>query len=333
MRRTPLERIRDGAILLVVVLSAATLGYRMAGWSWIDSIYMVVITIATVGYGETGPMTPALRIMTMAVIVFGMTAGAYTIGGFIQMMTEGEIERALGERRLGREVAKLRGHVIICGFGRMGRILADELHRLKTPFVVIERDPARIREANDLQYLALVGDAIQEGVLELAGVQVAKTLVTALPDDAANVFITLTGRNLNRNLQIIARGEQPSTQKKLIQAGADRVVLPATIGAMRIANMLTRPSAVEFLELVAGKSTLDVEIDEMVIPSGSLLAGQTVSQAEARRKHGLLFVAVRRGAGQMVFNPDDDFRFETADTIIVMGKSDDIGRFRAEYRV
>lgn len=333
MRRTPLERIRDGAILLTVVLSAATVGYRLAGWSWLDSIYMVVITVATVGYGEIGPMTPGLRILTMAVIVFGMTAGAYTIGGIVQMITEGEIDRALGERRLGREVAKLHGHVIICGFGRMGRILADELHRLKTPFVVIERDQPRIREANDLQYLALIGDATQEGVLEMARVQEAKTLVTALPDDDANVFITLTGRNLNRNLQIIARGEQPSTQKKLIQAGADRVVLPATIGAMRIANMLTRPSAVEFLELVAGKSTLDVEIDEMVIPDGSLLAGQTVSQAEARRKHGLLCVAIRRGAGQMIFNPDDDFKFETGDTIIVMGKPDDIGRFRGEYRV
>lgn len=333
MRRTPLERIRDGAILLTVVVTAAVLGYRLAGWSWLDSIYMVVITLGTIGYGETGPMTPSLRILTMAVIIFGMTAGAYTIGGFIQMMTEGEIEKALGERRLGREVAKLRQHVIICGFGRMGRILADELHRIRTPFVIVEREAKRIREANDSQYLALLGDATEEGVLELAGVQHARTLVTALPDDAANVFITLTGRNLNRNMQIIARGEQPSTQKKLIQAGADRVVLPASIGAMRIANMLTRPSAVEFLELVAGKSTLDVEIDEMVVPAGCPLAGQTVAQAEARRKHGLLFVAIRRGAGQMIFNPDDDFKIETGDTIIIMGRSEDIGRFRGENQV
>jgi voltage-gated potassium channel len=331
--KTPLERIRIGAVLLVAILSAAVFGYRWAGWSWLDAVYMVVTTVATVGYGEIGPMTPPLRLMTIFLIIFGITAGAYTMGGFIQMVTEGEIERALGERRLGREIAKLRSHVVICGFGRIGKILSAELQRLKMPFVIIECEPQRIREAHEQSYLALAGDATEESVLEMAGVPQAKTLVIALPNDAANVFITLTGRNMNRNLQIIARGEQLSTQKKLMQAGADRVVLPATIGAMRIANMLTRPSAVEFLELVAGKSTLDVEIDEMVVPAGSRLVAQTVAQAEARRKHGLLFVAVRRGDGQMIFNPDDDFCFQTDDTIIVMGKANDISRFRAEYRV
>jgi len=331
--KTPLQRIRIGAVLAAIILLAATLGYRWAGWSWLDSIYMVVTTVTTVGYGEIGPMTPSLRLMNLFLIVFGITAGAYTMGGFIQMVTEGEIERVLGERRQGREIAHLKDHVVICGFGRIGKILSAELHRQHMPFVIIESDPGRAHEAHDLGYLSLTGDATEEGSLETARVQYAKTLVTALPNDAANVFITLTGRNMSRALQIIARGEQPSTQKKLIQAGADRVVLPASIGAMRIANMLTRPSAVEFLELVAGKSTLDVEIDELVVPANNRLLELTVAQAEARRKHGLLIVAMRRGGGQIIFNPDDDLNFQPGDTLVVMGKPQDIARFRSEYQL
>jgi voltage-gated potassium channel len=267
------------------------------------------------------------------VILTGVSAAAYTFGGVLQMMTEGEIEKVVGTRRLAHDIAKLKDHVIVCGFGRIGQILCEELTRSKHSFVVIECSPERIELARSLGYLTQTGDATEEEVLAVVGIGRAKTLVTALPTDAANVFITLTSRNLNRSLQIIARGEFPSTQKKLLQAGANRVVLPAATGAQRMAAMVTRPSTIELLELVAGKSVLDVEIDEVAIPAGCPLVGNTVQSAETRRIHGLLVVAVKRRHGAMVFNPGADFVFEAGDTVIVMGKPDHIGRFRQENQI
>jgi voltage-gated potassium channel len=232
-----------------------------------------------------------------------------------------------------RGIEHLQKHVIVCGFGRMGQILSQELKRRGEAFVVVDHDNERIVEAQNLDYLAFSGDATEEDVLLSVGVQRAKSLITVLPSDAANVFIALTSRNLNQDLQIIARGEIPSAYKKLIQAGADRVVLPAAIGAQRMAAMVTRPSTVELMDLVAGQSSMDVEIDEVLIGPQSHLVEQSVGQVETRRRHGLLIVAVKQAAGDMVFNPDADFIFQGGDTAIVMGRLEDIERFREEYRV
>jgi voltage-gated potassium channel len=325
-----LRRIIRGVIALAIVFVLSVLGYRLAGWSWTDSLYMVVITISTIGYGEIGPMTPGIRLYTVLVIVCGLTASGYALGGLFQLALMGEVENYLGQRRMTHEIEHLNQHTIICGYGRIGHILSDELHRERERFVIIERNERTIGEARQNGYLALSGDATEEAILETAGIHRAKCLVTALPDDAANVFITLTARNLNPKLRIIARGELPTTQKKLVQAGADRVVLPAAIGGLRMAAMVTRPSTVEFLELVVGHSSMDVELDELSIAPGALLIGRTVQQAEARRRHGLLVVAVKRADGKLIFNPDADFVFEPNDTVIVMGKVDDIKRFRGE---
>lgn len=326
---TPLGRIRRGAVILIGIFVVAVVGYRViGGWTWLDSVYMVIVTISTVGYREIGEMDDRLKVFSIIVIVFGISAAVYTIGGFMQMVAEGEINRALGMRRATRDIEKLKGHVIICGFGRIGQILADEMRRRKQSFVIIDKDNGRLADAREMGILALGGDATEEDTLEKAGIDRAKSLVSALAADADNVFITLTSRNRNPKLQIIARGEFPSTQKKLIQAGADRVVLPAAIGAHRIANMVTRPSIVELMELVAGESTLDIEIDELVLPEKSSLVGKTVMQTEAHRSHGLLVVAVRRAEGEMIFKPNADFAFQPNDTVIVMGRVEDIERFR-----
>jgi voltage-gated potassium channel len=331
---TPLRKIRVGAVILVAILVLSTVGYRVWGnWSWLDSFYMVAITVSTVGYREVGELDQTLKILTIVLIVFGISAAIYTIGGFIQMMTEGEIERALGVRRLTRDIGKLSNHVIVCGFGRMGHILTDEMTRRNKTFVVIDLDPVPVADLVSQGHLAIQGDATEEDVLLEAGVERARSLVTALPSDAANVFITLTSRNLNSEMQIIARGEFPSTQKKLIQAGANRVVLPAAIGAQRIANMITRPSIVELMELVAGSSTLDVEVDELRVPGESRLIDSSVMEAETRRRHKLLLVAIKRSEGDIVFNPDPDTVFKPNDTIIVMGRAEDIERFRIEFSI
>jgi voltage-gated potassium channel len=335
MTSSPLKRLRIGLVILAIIFVVAVGGYTIAGWSVLEAIYMVVLTLSTVGLKEVHDLSgsPGLQAFTILVIVFGVTAAFYIVGGFVQMMAEGEINRALGLRRATREIERLSGHVIVCGFGRMGEILAAELQRRKKPFVAIEKEPERITEAVSLGYLALTGDATQEETLLHAGVKQAKTVVVTLPTDAENVFITLTARNLNPDLQIIARGELLATEKKLIQAGADRVVLPAAAAAVRMAAMITRPSTLELIELVAGSRVTEMQIDELTIPSESRLVGATVRDSQTRSRHGLLIVGIRHAGGDLVFNPDAGIAFQGGDTVIVMGQVADIERFRREYGI
>lgn len=330
---TPLTRIQRGAVALAVIFAIAVVGYRLAGWSWLDAIYMVAITISTVGYSEVGPMSPAVRMLTLGVIVFGISASVYTFGGFIQLLAQGELQRALGLLRMTREIEHLKGHIIVCGFGRIGRTLCQELHRERRQFVVVDNSEARVIEAQQLQFHVATGDATDEAVLERMGIARAATLLTTLPDDAANVFIALTARNLNPKLNIIARAEQPSTQKKLLQAGANHVVLPTAIGARQMAAMVIHPSAVEFLELLVGRGHLDVEIDEYQVTGASTLSGKTVREIESRSRHGLLVVAVKELSGTMLFNPDEDYVFVAGQTLILMGKLDALTKFREDFGV
>ena len=323
--------MRQGAVLLGLAFVAGVVAYRLMGRSWLDALYMVVITISTVGFGETSALRPAEQWVTIAVILTGISTAVFTIGGFFQMIVEGEIDRSLHSGRNLRAIDRLKDHVIVCGFGRIGELLAEQLHKNGQTFVVVDIDPGAVAEATNLGYLALAGDATEEDLLCSAGVQRARCLVTALSNDAANVFITLTSRNLNPGLQIIARGEHLTTQKKLLQAGANRVVLPAMIGASRMSAMITHPSTVELMELVAGQSVLDVEINELVVAAGSSLVGQTIRQFDIRRKHELLVVAVKQASGAMLFNPDADLSLAAGDVIVVMGRADNIERFRSEF--
>jgi voltage-gated potassium channel len=328
-----LKRLRIGLVVLAIIFLVAVAGYRLADWSWIDSVYMVVVTLSTVGYREARPMTPGLELFTILVIIFGVSTALYIVGGLVQMMAEGEINRALGIRRATREIERLHGHTVICGFGRVGEILAHELRRPDKPFVVIENEPERINDASSLGYLSLNHDSTEEDALKSSGVDRASTLVTTLPRDADNVFITLTARNLNPRLTIIARGEYPSTEKKLLQAGANRVVLPAAAGALRMAAMVTRPAALELIEVVAGGQIAEVEIDELTVTERSPLVGMTVSQSQTRSRHGLLIVGFRRVGGKLEFNPGGEAVFDAGASVVVMGRPADIDQFRAEYHV
>lgn len=332
---SPLSRIRAGLGVLALIFLAAVAGYwwLQEDWTLLDSVYMVVITLASVGYGEKSQLDPETQVFTILFIVFGVSTGFYIMGGFVQMMAEGEINRALGFRRVSRELEKLDKHVIICGFGRMGEALAEEIQRQGRPFVVVENTQDRIAEAVANGYLALADDATEEEALLKAGIKRAKVIVTTLPGDAENVFITLSARDLNPDLQIIARGEFRSTEKKLIRAGANRVVMPARAGALKMAAMITRPATVELVELVSGRHTTEVEVDELTVSSESSLVGKTVRDSQTRARHGLLIVALRHPDEELLFNPDADTVFQVGDTLSVMGKARDIERFRAEFKI
>ena len=331
--RTPLNRIRRGASVLAGVAITSIVGYHLlTGRPWIDAIYWFIITVSSVGYTEESGVSAEVQLFSIGVIIIGMSAAAYTIGGFLQMMTEGEIDRALGVRKLTRDIRRLNDHVIICGYGRIGQILAADLAQHNMPFLIIDTSNDLTLDAQSLGYLVMHGDATEEDVLLSAGVERAKCLVSGVPSDADNVYIALTTRNLNPKIQIISRGEQPNSEKKLRQAGADRVVMTAVIGAKNIGRMILRPHTADLFEQVADRHILDAEIDEVHIADSSPLVGMTVAEAAPRRDHRLLVIAARRTGGEMVFNPDAEHRFEGADTIIVMGRTEDITGFRTKYK-
>lgn len=330
---SPRERLWLGILVFVSVLTIAVSGFRYFGYSWIDSLYMVTITISTIGYGERSDASPQQKLFTMAVIVFGLTAAGYTVSGVAQWFFGGEIARLLGQQRMARDIQRLEKHTIVCGFGRIGEILAADLERHRKPFVVIEVDSARLDHAREKAYLILHGDATDDDVLTKAGVARAESLITSLPNDAANVFITLTARNLNCDLRIVARAEQPSSEKKLRQAGANRVVLPALIGAQQMVRMITRPSTADLMEVIRDQANLNLELDEVSIPAGCKLIGVSVRESEAHREHNLLVLAVKQASGEMIFHPSADYTFQSADVAIVLGDVTNIARFREQYQV
>ena len=328
------KRILTGTVIFVLTLIVAVNGYVLFGWTLLDSIYMVVITIFGVGYGEVKPLeTPPEKIFTMLVILAGTTSAVYIVGGFIQMVAGGEIHRALDNQRRSKEIENLKNHSIICGFGRMGQILAQQLQQDRQAFIVIERESDRVIKAQSMGYLVTEGNATDENLLISAGIKKARVLATVLPDDAANVFITLTARGLNSHLMILARGELPTTEKKLKLAGADRVVLPAIISGMRMANLITRPTT-DFLKSQSDRHYLDellgqinVQINELIVKAGSVLVNKTIGQLEVKGKGTFIIVALRRHNKTVIKNPDRSLILHPGDTVIVIGHEGDIPRF------
>jgi voltage-gated potassium channel len=330
----PLTKVRRGALVLAgFSLLCVVVHAWLTGRSWLESVYWFVITISTVGYGERSGETPAVMAFTIFAILVGVSLAAYVFGNFLQLLAQGAIERTLGVRRMHRDIDQLSNHTIVCGYGRVGKTLSEELAGRRVPFVVIENQSEIVAEAADSGYLFLTGDATDEDTLLEAGVMRASSLIVALRSDADNVFLTLTARNLNPRLRIIARGELPATEKKLHQAGADRVVMPAVLGARRMAAMVSHPHAAELIDLVTDHRALNATLEELQVPEESPWAGKSIRDAGTRSKHHLLIVALRRADGSMVFNPEADLVVQAGDTAIVMGKSEDLQNFRREYRL
>jgi voltage-gated potassium channel len=331
-RRSSVRRILLGFSAVFAVIGLGVLGYVALGWAPFDALFMVVITISGVGFGEVRPMgSSAERIHTMLIIALGMVAVAYTIAGFVQFLTEGEIQRLLGRQRMRRQIEMLNGHIVVAGFGRVGSLVCEELTEAEIPIVVIEQAPARLAEIERKGYLYVGGDATEETTLREAGLERAKVLVTAMPSDAETVFITLTARQMAPKVMIVARAEQPSTLKKLRQAGANHVVLPAAIGANRIVSLLTNPTAVEFAELVTQRSSLAIEMDDVPIRPGSPLEAKTLRDADIGRRTGVIVIAVKRADGRVEFPPSGDEPFAPGDSIVVLGRRTNLDQFRHHF--
>jgi voltage-gated potassium channel len=333
-RRSSVRRLVIGFTTVQAVVVFGVLGYIMLGWTPFDALFMVVITISGVGFGEVRPMgSTAERVHTMLIIGLGMIAVAYTVAGFIQFLTEGEILRLLGHQRMRRQIGEMSGHTVVAGFGRVGSLVCDDLATAEVPFVIIERSPEKVADIETRGFLYVTGDATEEKVLREAGLERAKTLVTAMPSDAETVFITLTARQMSPGVVIVARAEQPSTLKKLRQAGANHVVLPAAIGANRIVSLLTNPTAVEFTELVTQRSRLAIEMDDIPIKPGSPLEGKTLRDADIGRRTGVIVIAIKRVDGRVEFPPSGDEPFALGDSIVILGHRSNLEQFRRQFTI
>ncbi len=334
----PARRIVAGLTLFAAINVVAATGYVLvAGASPADAVYMVIITIFGVGYGEVVAVdTPPLRMLTMALIVVGYGSVIYTGGGVIQLLLDGELNRVLGARRMTRDIDSLTGHVIICGYGRVGANLARHLAADGQPFVAIDADGGGPNA--DPTHLIITGDATEEEVLAAAGIDRARTLAAVLSEDAANVYITLTARSMNDHLTIISRGEDRRVEGKLRSCGADHVVLPTEIGATRMAEIITRPSAEELLERLEGSSEtgedlalLGLHVHPIPIPADSPMVGRTLGEVEFQGAHGYLVVAIHGADGSTVVSPPADTMLRVGDTVVVLGRRDQIPRVTAKF--
>lgn len=317
------RRIVRGATVLALASGIGTIGYWLSGYSFIDALYMVVITVFGVGFSEVHELDPGMRVFTIGLIVTGCSSLIYILGGFFQMLAEGELNRALGHLRMSKEIDALSEHVIICGFGRIGRVLAEELQGEAVKFVVVDSSEERRLSAAERGHLVLDGDATHDDTLRRAGIERARALVTALPNDALNVFITLTARYLNPELLIVARGEDHATEEKLLRAGASRVVLPSAIGAERMAQMITRPGMLQFFKsgdmsvVTQELSTIGLAVRE--VPVSEQQIGRTVADLENAAKGGFLVLSILRIGGTVVQNPKPDLVLAEEDRLLLMG--------------
>jgi voltage-gated potassium channel Kch len=325
---SPLRNFVAGLAFLLGVSLCAVGAYVACGWPLGDAIYMVITTVYTVGYEEVRPIdTPVLRAITITLIVTGCTSVIFLTGTFVQLITLSQLQQFFGYRRMQKDIDRLSGHVVICGFGRIGQTLARDLRAGRSDFVVLERSETKVEMARTQGFLALQGDATSEDVLESAGVRRARALATVLPDDAANVFITLSARSLNKEMSIIARGEAPSTESKLLQAGATRVVLPTHICAERMAELILFQEVAVMIEGADDKKDvardlrrLGLDLEVLAAAPGSLAAGTTIGALEAEAGGAFLIVALNRRGGESILQPPPSTVIEAGDGVAVVGR-------------
>lgn len=313
--------------MLILTLFFGTFGLHVTErMSIFESFYMTVITISTVGFGEVKPLTSYGRIITMVTIVTGVAIGTYTFGLILKVFIEGELSKVFGRRKLEKNISALKGHYIICGFGRIGSVICKELHSEKIPFIVIEESPAKNDQLEDEGYLYINMDATSEEALIKAGIATAKGIVTAVSSDANNVFIALTAKGLQPDIFVLSRSSDINNEAKLLKAGASRVVSPYVLGGRRMAEVLKRPTVVDFIDIAMANSRIGLVMEEALVGSKSSLIGKNLIESQLRKDYGVIIVAIKKISGQMIFNPQPIEKLDAGDVIVVLGKKEDVGR-------
>lgn len=312
------------AILLVVI---GTAGYMLIeDWPMLDSVYMTVITLSTIGYGEVNPVSQTGRIFTLILIVMGVGFFLYVIGNVVQFLVEGRIRLILGRHKLDKQINQLNNHYIICGYGRMGRAFCRYLIQRGLKFVVLEKSAERVAVMNTDHVLYVTGEATVEENLLKAGVKRASNLIATLGTDADNVLLVLLAKGLNPSLYVVARASQNASKKPLDTAGADVVVSPYDIGARRMAHAILRPNVIRFLEYAFADESTDIHIEELPVSENSRLVGVSLKDSGIRHSHNLNILSIIKEDGDMIFNPSADTKFRTGEKVIAVGTMRDLKR-------
>lgn len=323
----PVRRLKISLAVLLLLLTLGTSGYMVVeGWSVLDAIYMTVITLATIGFKEVHDLTDQGKLFTMLLIIFGVSTLGYLVSSIAQLMFEGHIQQIIGRKKVEKKIDALKGHYIICGFGRIGSMICRELAANAVQFVVVEHSTEVLERVEDDRYLWLKGDATLDETLIRAGIQYAKGLISVVTSDSENVYITLTARGLNPDLYILARSGEEGTELKLKRAGANKVVSPYAIGGMRMAQSILRPSVVDFIEIATASEHLDLQMEEICIPHDSDFAGKTLISSGFRKETGVIIVGIKKSHGHMIFNPNPHDAIDEGDILIVLGDPESMGK-------
>jgi voltage-gated potassium channel len=324
-----IRRIRLALLLVVGVIAAGTVGYVALGFGVLDAVFQTVTTITTVGFREVRPLNAAGKIFTIVLILAGVGTALYAFGVILETLVEGHLRRHIERRRMEKDIARMTGHTIVCGWGRVGRAVATYLAGQGSDLVVVDYDARRVA---GIGHAVIIGDVTDDEVLRKAGVMRAKALVAAINTDAENVYVTLSARALRPDLVIVARARTEDSEPKLLRAGATRVVNPQRIGGQRIAAASAQPNVVEFLDVVMHDGSLEFRLEEVAVPGGSRLAGVTLSEADVGATSGALVLALRAPDGTFLTNPGGHVRIEPDSVLIALGTDPQLSALRRAAR-
>jgi voltage-gated potassium channel len=320
MQRRLVRRFLLIAGLLSFTLVVGTAGFVVIeGYSWFDGFYMTLTTITTVGYQEVRALSRSGRIFNSFLILFGVSSMFLAVGAMTQTIIEVELEDRYGKRRKRRMIDQLQDHIIVCGFGRVGRNASYEFQRAGVPFLVIDRNEQRVAKAESSGMLAVVADATRDDSLREAGVLRAKGLIAALPSDAENLFIILSARTLNPKLTVVTRASEEEAEEKLRRAGADTVFTPYVVTGRQLADSLLRPHVVEFMDFARSNMGRKVTMEQVCVSPNTEFTKKTFGQLLELRRSGVIVLAIRREGGETIFNPPPEFEISAGDFLIVMG--------------
>jgi voltage-gated potassium channel len=323
-------------ITIILLISFLLIGFGTTGYmvlqkyTLIEAVYMTVLTLSSVGFGEVRPLDDTGRIFTIILILMGVSFVGFTIAYFSQILLDGNLLEVYRRHKLKKKLDQIENHYIVCGYGRMGQLITEKLLKSKIPVVVIESGEESLVRLREKEIEHLAGNATDEEHLIAAGVMRAKGLVAVVSNDSENVFIVLTAHDLNRDLLIFARANTPGTEKRLLKAGASRVVAPYEIGAAQITHNILRPTVTDFLDLALSGEGMDLSMEELRIPRESKLVGSVLKDSGIRSHYNLIVMAIKRSDGTMIFNPSPRETLREGDTLVAIGPAENLSRFTRE---
>lgn len=320
-------------VLILIMIFISIIGFHIIeGWSFLDCLYMTIITIFTVGFNEVKELSPQGRIFTIFVILGGVGTAIFAFTKIAEIVFEGGINKFLRRRKMEKKLKNLKDHYIICGLGRIGKVVRERLEEEKVPFVVIDNNEEKLKELKQNKRCPFIkGDATQEETLTKAGLKRAKGLAALLPSDADNLYLVLTAKQTNPSIFILSKALDEEAEKKILQIGANRVVSPFKLSGLKIAQGLIRPTLVDFMDLIIRRKELPLYMEEFVVKKDSQMTNQNLKECDIRRTANVIVVAIKKPGEDIVFNPSPDIKIETGDILLVLGDDKAINQFENVY--